>query len=61
MYASREAGAFGAKLSGGGRGECMMAAVDDPQVREAVIKAIIDAGGEHLDVQMHADGVCIES
>ena len=39
----------------------MMAAVDDPQVREAVIKAIIDAGGEHLDVQMHADGVCIES
>ena len=61
MYAAREAGAFGAKLSGGGRGECMMAAVNDQQTREAVIEAIINAGGEHLDVQMHADGVRIES
>lgn len=56
VYAAREAGAFGAKLSGAGGGDCMIALVDN-QTREAVEKSINKAGGKVLQVKTGAEGV----
>lgn len=43
VIAAREAGALGAKLSGGGRGGNMIASVEQAKV-ESVVKALISAG-----------------
>lgn len=59
ISASKEAGAYGAKLSGAGGGDCMIAMVDDDHP-EAVIDAITKAGGQFLDVTTGAPGVRIE-
>ena len=56
IYAAREAGAFGAKLSGAGGGDCMIALVDN-QTREAVERAIDKAGGKVLRIKTGAEGV----
>lgn len=55
-----KAGAYGAKLSGAGGGDCMIAL--GPQHRkEAIGKAIEKAGGEVINVRANAEGVRVES
>lgn len=50
------AGAWGAKLSGAGGGDCMIALVS-PEKRPAVTAAITVAGGQTVEVEVHAEGV----
>ncbi len=59
IYAARSAGAYGAKLSGAGGGDCIIAITPEKN-RMAVEKAIIKAGGEIIDVSTNARGVKIE-
>jgi mevalonate kinase len=59
IKASIKAGAYGAKLSGAGGGDCMLAVVDK-QNRVAVEKAIEVAGGEVMKVKLGAEGARIE-
>lgn len=47
VSASLRAGAWGAKLSGAGGGDCMIALVSEPK-RNAVNRAIVDGGGQIL-------------
>lgn len=60
IYAAREAGAYGAKLSGAGGGDCMFAFIDEP-IRAAVENAIENAGAQVVAIAPHAAGVRIES
>lgn len=60
ICACREVGAFGAKLSGAGGGDCMIALVDS-QTRVAVEEAITNAEGRVLKVKLGAEGVRNES
>ena len=53
------AGAFGAKLSGAGGGDCMIALVSDGK-RSEVEKAIKNAGGEIINIKNNAEGVRLE-
>ena len=59
INASRNAGAFGAKLSGAGGGDCMIALAPDNK-RTAVEKAIQNAGGQVLKVQVNTEGARVE-
>lgn len=59
VYAAREAGAYGAKLSGAGIGDCMIALVPQKS-RKAVEKAINNAGGQTIDIKTNVPGVRIE-
>jgi mevalonate kinase len=59
-YAARNAGAYGAKLSGAGGGDCMIALAPDSK-RKAVEKAIKKVGGEIISVKTNAEGVRVES
>ena len=59
IEASMEAGAYGAKLSGAGGGDCMIAVVSKEK-RKGVEKAINEAGGEVMRVKLGAEGVRIE-
>lgn len=56
ITASRKAGALGAKLSGAGGGDCMIALADSIQ-RKLVVEAITAAGGQVLPVSVGAKGV----
>ncbi len=59
ISAAKKAGAWGAKLSGAGGGDCMIClAPNDKQ--QAIRKAIEEAGGEVIDVDTDAEGVRIE-
>ena len=58
IYASREAGAYGAKLSGAGGGDCMVALTPEKK-RASVEKAIERAGGTIIQVKTNAEGVKI--
>lgn len=60
IYAAREAGAYGAKLSGAGGGDCIIALAPDEK-KDAVSQAIIAAGGEMISVRTNAEGVRVES
>lgn len=60
IAAARRAGAFGAKLSGAGGGDCMIALVAD-ETREKVAEAIIQAGGQVINVDNNVEGARIES
>lgn len=60
ISAAKKAGALGAKLSGAGGGDCMIALAESGK-RESVKKAITDAGGEVIDVTPNAEGVRIEA
>lgn len=60
ISAAKKAGAWGAKLSGAGGGDCMIA-LGPSDKREAIQKAIADAGGEAIDVHPNAQGVRIET
>lgn len=56
VFAARGAGAWGAKLSGAGGGDCII--VLAPQERRAAIAAALErAGGTIVTVQPHAPGV----
>lgn len=59
IYSARDAGAYGAKLSGAGGGDCMIALAPLSK-RKAVEKAIEKAGGQVLKVAVNAQGVNIE-
>lgn len=56
IYAARNAGAFGAKLSGAGGGDCMIAVASSRNIK-AVKSAIKDAGGQVLEVVVNIEGV----
>lgn len=58
LYAAKEAGAYGAKMSGGG-GDCMIALAPKNK-RKAVEKAVKKAGGEIVKVSPNAKGVRVE-
>lgn len=58
--AAEKAGAFGAKLSGAGGGDCMIALISNEKKR-AVERAIERAGGKVIKVQTCAEGVRDES
>ncbi len=60
IKAAKRAGAWGAKLSGAGGGDCMIA-MAPPDRRQAVEDAIADAGGEVARVTPDAEGVRIET
>lgn len=53
------AGAYGAKLSGAGGGDCMMTIVSEEK-RKSVEAAIIEVGGEIIKVKTNAEGVKLE-
>lgn len=54
--AALKAGAYGAKLSGAGRGDCMIAVVEKSK-RQQVAAAITQAGGQVLEVKLGGPGV----
>jgi mevalonate kinase len=60
ITAANEAGAYGAKLSGAGGGDCMIALASDSGQSE-IENAIEHAGGEVMRVQSNAPGVRVES
>jgi mevalonate kinase len=59
ISAAKAAGAWGAKLSGAGGGDCMIA-IGPSDKQEAIQEAIRGAGGEVVDVTPHAEGVRVE-
>lgn len=59
ISAARESGAFGAKLSGAGGGDCMTAFVPDSH-RVKVEESIARAGGKVINVKTGAEGVRVE-
>jgi mevalonate kinase len=59
IFASRDAGAYGAKLSGAGGGDCMIMLAPEDKVK-AVKEGIRKAGGENIHVQTNAEGVRVE-
>ncbi len=59
IHAAREVGALGAKLSGAGGGDCMIAIVDEDK-RKAVSEAIERVGGEVIDIPANVEGVRVE-
>ncbi len=59
IYAAREAGAYGAKLSGAGVGDCMIA-IAPPNKIKLVRNAVTKAGGIIVDIKINAPGVKIE-
>lgn len=60
IHAATSAGAYGAKLSGAGGGDCMIA-LCSVQNRPQVAAAITAAGGSILEVSLSAPGVRIET
>lgn len=60
IYAARDAGAYGAKLSGAGGGDCMIAIAPDEKVR-GVKDAITKANGQVIDVETNVEGVRVEN
>ncbi len=59
IMGARGAGAYGAKLSGAGGGDCMIA-LHDAQGTRAIENAIEKVGGEVLKVTTNAEGVRVE-
>ncbi len=60
ISAARYAGAFGAKLSGAGGGDCMIALVSAEE-KPSVARAIEKARGQIIDVAINAPGVRTET
>jgi mevalonate kinase len=56
VYAANTSGAWGAKLSGAGGGDCMIALVPEEK-KEDVTRAIEKVGGEIIHVGLNAKGV----
>lgn len=59
IFAAKSAGAYGAKLSGAGGGDCMVALASGSKMDD-VKKAIKKNGGKVIDVKMGAEGVRVE-
>lgn len=59
ITAAQQAGAYGAKLSGAGGGDCIIA-ICEKESMQHIGKAVENADGKHLQVQLHAQGVRIE-
>jgi len=59
ISAANAAGAYGAKLSGAGGGDCMIA-ITPPERRQQIASAIKSAGGTVIDVKTNVTGVEIE-
>ncbi len=59
IYGARDNGAFGAKLSGSGIGDCMIALAPDEST-QTVKEAITEASGKVIDVETNVEGVRIE-
>lgn len=59
ILAAKKAGAYGAKLSGAGGGDCMIALVSEER-RKNVASAIESVGGQVIDVSVNTEGVKIE-
>jgi mevalonate kinase len=60
VFQARAAGAYGAKLSGAGGGDCIIVLV--PVERRAVIEAALEAaGGQIVRVAPNAPGVRLET
>lgn len=57
VYAARDAGAFGAKITGAGGGGCMIALTDSPK---KVATAIKKAGGKAMVTYSTSDGILID-
>ena len=60
IEASENAGAWGAKMSGAGGGDCMIA-VADVDTTPSVTQAIRSVGGEVVEVETHVAGVRVEA
>ena len=60
IKAAIDVGAYGAKLSGAGGGDCMIALVDNKK-RNKVEHAIEQVGGEIIHVNVNTVGVTIET
>jgi mevalonate kinase len=59
VFAARDAGAYGAKLSGAGGGDCIIALAPEEK-RGTIESALIAAGGEIFRIAPHAPGVRLE-
>lgn len=59
IFAARASGAFGAKLSGAGGGDCMFC-IAHPDNRQRVENAIEQAGGTIVQISSNIEGVKIE-
>jgi mevalonate kinase len=59
IVAAKSGGALGAKLSGAGGGDCMIA-LGTPDTAAAIASAIAAAGGTVLPVRVHAEGARVE-
>lgn len=59
IKAANDNGAYGAKLSGAGGGDCIVALVHERD-REKIAEAIEEAGGEWMKVKTGAEGVRLE-
>jgi len=59
IYAAKQAGAYGAKLSGAGGGDCMIA-LTLTQKKKDIEQAIASAGGIVVPVSIHTEGVRID-
>ena len=60
ISAAKKSGAWGAKLSGAGGGDCMIALVSDDK-RKIVGEAITGEGGQVIEVAVNAPGVRVEA
>lgn len=60
VFAAREAGAYGAKLSGAGGGDCIIVLAPEDR-RDALTAALQAAGGELVDIAPNAPGVRLET
>lgn len=59
IYGARDAGAYGAKLSGSGIGDCMISLAPEEKT-QAVKDGITAAGGQVIDIPANVEGVRIE-
>jgi len=59
VLAARQAGAWGAKLSGAGGGDCIIILVDS-EIRKKAESALVRAGGKILPLLTETEGVRIE-
>jgi mevalonate kinase len=60
IYAAREAGAYGAKISGSGLGDCMIALAPKDK-KKAVIDAINSTKGKYIELKTNVEGVRVET
>lgn len=58
---AEKSGSGGAKLSGAGGGDCMIALVEGRNLRDKVEKSLRQAGGQVMRVGLNAEGVRIEA